>query len=406
MSSIAITNARILPITSAPVTGSLLAENGKIIALGESIEIPDDVPRLDAAGMWLVPGFVEAHGHIGIHEEGHGWAGDDTNETTDPNGSRFRAIDAIHPTDQGFKDALAGGVTTAVIKPGSANPIGGQTVAIKTWGRIVDEMVIKQPCSMKSALGENPKNFHGLIRKALPNTRLGVASVLRDAFATAQNYVNRRNDAEAKGKPFDRDLAAEALASVLSGEVPWCQHCHRVDDIATAIRLSEEFGYRLIVNHATEGHLIADVLAAKQIPAIVGPIFGSRLKQELDLRTAAGPAILHDAGVQVAITTDHPVVPINYLVYEAILCMKEGLPHDAALAAISINPARMLGFDDRVGSLEVGKDADFVLWSGDPLDFMSRALHTYVAGREVYTWNPETRQGETLDPYRALTETK
>ncbi len=351
--------------------GSLVAQDGRITALGEDIELPAAVPQVDASGMWLLPGFVEAHGHIGIHEEGHGWAGDDTNETTDPNGSRFRAIDAIHPADQGFRDALAGGVTTAVIKPGSANPIGGQTVAIKTWGRIVDDMVLKQPCSMKSALGENPKNFHGQIRKSLPNTRLGVASVLRDAFTAAQNYAAQRDEA-----------------------------------IATAIRISEEFGYRLIVNHATEGHLIADVLAAKQIPVIVGPIFGSRLKQELDLRTAAGPGILHAAGVEVAITTDHPVVPINYLIYEAILCMKEGLPHDAALEAISINPARMLGLDNRVGSLEVGKDADFVLWSGDPLDFMSRALHTYVAGREVYTWNPETRRGETVDPYQALTEMK
>ncbi len=406
MSSIAIKNAQIVPITSSPFVGSIVAQDGRITALGEDIELPAAVPQIDASGMWLLPGFVEAHGHIGIHEEGHGWAGDDTNETTDPNGSRFRAIDAIHPTDQGFQDALAGGVTTAVIKPGSANPIGGQTVAIKTWGRIVDDMVVKQPCSMKSALGENPKNYHGQVRKSLPNTRLGVASVLRDAFTAAQNYSAQRDEAAASGKAFDRDLASEALAQVLSGELPWCQHCHRVDDIATAIRISEEFGYRLIVNHATEGHLIADVLAAKQIPVIVGPIFGSRLKQELDLRTAAGPGILHAAGVQVAITTDHPVVPINYLVYEAILCMKEGLPHDAALAAISINPARMLGLDDRVGSLEVGKDADFVLWSGDPLDFMSRALHTYVAGREVYTWNPEIRRGETVDPYRALTEMK
>lgn len=273
--SIAITNGLVVPVVGDPIEGgTVLVIDGTITAVGAKVKIPRDVEVVDAAGRWVLPGFVESHGHVGVHEEGNGWAGQDTNETTDPVGARFRALDAINPADEGFHDALSGGVTSVVVKPGSGNPIGGQTVAIKTWGRVVDEMVIKQPCSMKSALGENPKRVYGE-KKQTPSTRLGVASVIREAMRKAQDYQARRDAADADGKPFDRDLNNEALVSVLDGEIPWCQHTHRADDIATAVRLSDEFGYRLVINHGTEAHLLADLIAERDIPVIIGPLFTS-----------------------------------------------------------------------------------------------------------------------------------
>ncbi len=405
-----VTNAHVVPVVGPAFDGDVLVRNGRVAALGTGVadqySDPDGgLSVVDAGGRWLLPGFVEAHGHVGIHEESHGWAGDDTNEGGESNGAKFRALDAIHPTDEGFRDALSGGVTSIVMKPGSANPIGGQTVAIKTWGRIVDEMVIRQPCSMKSALGENPKNYNWNNQKRPPKTRQAVASQIREAFVEAVNYRGRRRQADQENKWADRNLTHEALGLVLDGAIPWCQHCHRVDDIATAVRLSEEFGYRLVVNHGTEAHLIADVLADKGIPVIIGPLLTSRSKQELENRSISNPARLARAGVVIAITTDAPVVPINFLVHQASFAVKEGLDPVTALESITINPARILGLDGRVGSIEVGKDADLVLWSGDPLDVMSRAEQVFVEGRAVYDFDPASGRGRTLDPYETLGRT-
>ncbi|MEV2267130.1 amidohydrolase family protein [Nonomuraea africana] len=307
--NIAITSGYVVPVDGDPIDGgTVLIQDGKIVAVGRDVDIPDGVQVVDAQGGWVLPGFVEAHGHLGVHEEADGWAGQDTNEMTDPNGARLRALDAINPGDLGFADALSGGVTTAVIKPGSGNPIGGQTVAVKCWGRTVEEMLVREPVSVKSALGENPKRVYG-DQKKLPSTRQGVAAVIRDAFRKAQDYQARRDHAAAEGKPFDRDSTLEILGRVLDGELPWCQHTHRADDIVTALRLADEFGYRVIINHGTEGHLIADVLAERQIPVIIGPLFTSRSKVELRNRSLRNPGILARAGVELAITTDHPVVP-------------------------------------------------------------------------------------------------
>ncbi|MBO0812816.1 MAG: amidohydrolase [Microlunatus sp.] len=399
---VAIVGGRIVPVIGDVIeNGTVLIKDGKITEVGAKIKVDSDTPVIDAAGKWVLPGFLEAHGHVGVHEEGNGWAGSDTNEMTDPIGARFRALDAINPADEGFRDALSGGVTAVVIKPGSGNPVGGQTVAVKSWGRIVDEMVIKEPCSVKSALGENPKRVYGE-KKQTPSTRLGVASVIRDAFHDAQDYVARKAEAERDGKAFTRDANNEILAAVLSGDLPWCQHTHRADDIATAVRLSEEFGYNLVVNHGTEAHLIADVLAQKNIPVIIGPLFTSRSKVELNQRHMRNPGLLADAGVKIAITTDHPVVPINFLIYQAIVSVKEGLDRDTAIRALTINPAEMLGLADRIGSLEVGKDGDVVIWSGDPLDIMSRAEHVVIEGRPVYSYDYERGDGVTADPYTLL----
>lgn len=399
--TLAITGGYVVPVEGDPINhGTVLIRDGRIAAVGAAgaVEVPADAEVVNAEGLWVLPGFVEAHAHLGVHEEAEGWAGQDTNEMTNPNGARLKALDAINPADLGFADALAGGVTSAVVKPGSGNPIGGQTVAVKCWGRTVDEMLIREPVSVKSALGENPKRVYGE-RKELPSTRQGVAAVLRDAFTKAQDYRNRRAEAAGEGKAFERDNTLEVLVRVLDGELPWCQHCHRADDIATALRLAEEFGYRLVVNHGTEAHLIADLIAAKNIPVIIGPLFTSRTKVEVRARSLRNPGILARAGVDLAITTDHPVIPIHFLVYQAALSVKEGLDRDMALRAITTNPARILGLDDRVGSLRPGLDADVVLWSGDPLDVMSRALRVFVGGREVYTFDEDAGEGRVGDPY-------
>ncbi|MGJ4843531.1 amidohydrolase [Leifsonia sp. Le1] len=388
-SSVAIVNAYLVPVAGDPIeNGTVLIQDGKIAAVGTSadIEIPDGVRTVDASGKWVLPGFIESHGHVGIHEEANGPAGDDTNEMTTPNTAAVRAIDAINIDDEGFRDALSGGVTSIVVKPGSGNPIGGQTVAIKSWGgRTIDEQVLREAVSVKSALGENPKRVYGG-KNVTPSTRLGVAMIIREAFVDAQNYRAQRDDAEKEGKPFARDLGKETLVRVLDGELAWDQHTHRHDDIATAMRLADEFGYRLVINHGTEAHKLADVIAERDIPVIFGPMFTSRSKVELRDRAIANLAKIAAAGVRVAITTDHPVVPINFLVHQASLAVKEGLPRETALEALTVNPASFLKLDDRVGSLTPGLDGDVVVWSGDPLDVNSRAERVFIDGAEVYRW--------------------
>jgi imidazolonepropionase-like amidohydrolase len=395
----AIIGGYVVPVDGQPIDGgTVLVEDGKIVAVGTQaeVDVPDGAELVDASGSWVLPGFIDAHAHLGVHEEGEGWSGNDVNEMTDPNGARFRALDGIDPYEVGFDDALAGGVTSVVIKPGSGNPIGGQTVGVKTWGRTVVDMVFAEDVSVKSALGENPKRVYGEKDKT-PATRLGVAATLREAFTKARNYAAQRDAARAEGKPFDVDLTLETLTRVLDGELYWDQHTHLVDDIVTAVRLAEEFGYKLVVNHGTEGHLIADFLAERNVPVILGPLFTSRSKVELRNRTLRSAGILTRAGVEVAITTDHPVVPINFLVYQAALAVKDGLDPEAALRTLTVNPARILGLDDRVGALKPGLDADVVIWSVDPLDVMNRALRVFVRGREVYHFDEAAGDGVVAD---------
>ncbi|MCQ1952525.1 amidohydrolase [Arthrobacter sp. zg-Y238] len=380
----AITNAHVVPVTGRPFDGTVLVEGGRIRELGPDVVVPDGAEVLDAGGQWLLPGLVDAHTHLGVHEEGEGWAGNDSNEMTDPVMAGVRALDAVNPFDTGFDDALAGGVTTANINPGSGNPIGGQAVALHTHGRYLEEMVLRAPSGLKSALGENPKRIYS-DKKQTPSTRLGTAMVIRQAFMDAQNYLG-------KADPNARDPHLEALAMVLKQEIPWRQHAHRADDIGTALRLADEFGYELVLDHGTEAHLLADVLAERGVPVLIGPLFTTRSKVELRGRSMANPGKLAAAGVEISIITDHPVVPINFLIYQAALAVKEGLDPDEALRAVTINPARVLGLADRLGSLEPGKDADLVLWSGNPLDVMQRALKVWIGGREVYRYDLDARE--------------
>jgi imidazolonepropionase-like amidohydrolase len=405
--STAIVGGRVVPVEGEPIEGgTVLVRDGKIAAVeGPGFTVPSGVVVVDATGKWVLPGFIDAHAHAGVHEEAEGWAGQDTNERTDPNTAHVRALDAINPADQGFRDAIGGGVLAVNVNPGSANPIGGQTVAIKCWGRTVDEMVLREPAGLKSALGENPKRVYGE-RNETPSTRLGTAAVIRGAFVAAQNYQAKlaasassaSDPSSSERAVVERDLKLEALSRVLRREIPWRQHCHRADDIATAMRMAREFGYDLVIDHGTEAYLLADQIAAAQIPVIIGPLFTSRSKVELRNRSLANPGRLAAAGVTIAITTDHPVVPIHFLIHQATLAVKEGLDPVTALRAVTINPARIIGCADRIGSLSVGKDADLVIWSGDPLDVMSRAERAFGDGREIYRYDYDLHEGVFAAP--------
>ena len=378
---LAIVGGQVIPIEGTPFRdGVVLVEDGAIRALGTDVRVPDGVERVDATGKVVLPGLVDAHTHLGVHEEAEGWAGEDTNEMTDPVTPHVRALDGINPADLGFADAVAGGVLTVNVNPGSGNPIGGQTVALRCAGATVDEMVLRGPSGVKSALGENPKRVYG-DRKEFPSTRLGTAAAIRDAFVKTGNYLAKRDRGD--GEPVDRDLRWETLAMVLRREIPWRQHCHRADDIATALRLADEFGYRLVIDHGTEAAPLADRIAARGVPVLIGPLLTSRSKVELRNRSLANPGRLAAAGVELGIITDHPVVPIQLLHVQAALAVKEGLDPAAALRAVTLVPARVMGVDDRVGSLLAGKAATLCVWSGDPLDVRSRVEAAWIEGRRV-----------------------
>ena len=386
---LAIMGGRVVPVAGPPVEdGVVLISDGRIEAVGRDVRVPEAAERLDAAGKVVLPGLVDAHTHLGVHEEAEGWAGQDTNEMTDPVTPQVRALDAINPADLAFADAVAGGVLTVNVNPGSGNPIGGQAAAIRTAGRTVDEMLLRAPSGLKSALGENPKRVYG-DRKQLPSTRLGTAAVIRDALVKARNYLDKLDRGD-DGEPPERDLRWEALGLVLSGEIPWRQHCHRADDIATALRLADEFGYRLVIDHGTEAVLLADRLAERGVPVLIGPLLTSRSKVELRNRSLASPGRLAAAGVELGLITDHPVVPIHLLHVQAALAVREGLDPAAALRAVTLTPARVLGLDDRLGSLEPGKHATLCVWSGDPLDARSRVETAWIEGRQVFGSEPDS----------------
>ncbi len=404
--NIAITGGRVVPIEGEPIEGgTVLITDGTITAVaGPDFTPPAGASRVDATGKWVLPGFIDAHTHLGAREEGEGWAGHDTNELTGPVQAHVRVLDAINPADEGFRDALAGGVLAAGITPGSGNPIGGQTVAVRCWGLTVDDMVLRSPAGMKSALGENPKRVLGE-RRVNPSSRLGTAAAIRSALVDAAAYLAREEDqglsnpsSERTGAPVARDLKLESLARVLRREIPWRQHCHRADDIATALRLAAEFGYDLVLDHCTEGYLIVEKIAAAGVPVVTGPLITARSKVELRNRTLANPGVLAAAGIMVAIATDHPVVPIHLLPLQAALAVKEGMDREAALRAVTINPARIMRVSDRIGSLAPGKDADLVIWSGDPFDVMARAEAAYIGGREVYRYDYASRSGVFANP--------
>lgn len=382
---LAIINARINTVTNGIIeNGTILVEDGKIKAVGTGIEVPGGATVIDATGKWVTPGLIDAHTHVGVYEEAIGWAGADGNEMTDPATPHVRALDAINPADKGFEDAVRGGVTTVQILPGSANVVGGEGCVVKTHGRVVEDMVVRRLSGLKVAFGENPKRVYGE-KKQLPSTRMGTAAVLRDQLTKAQNYLRKLElGKEDPSKLPDKDLKMEVLVKVLRREIPLRAHAHRADDIMTAIRIAEEFQVDVTLEHCTEGHKIADIIAKKGLRAAVGPTFTNRSKVELVERGWHTLSELDKAGVPVSIITDHPVIPINHLVVTAAIAVREGLSEEAAWRALTINPARHLGVDDRVGSLEPGKDADIVVWSGNPFEYRTKVETTIISGQVVY----------------------
>ena len=359
---------------------TLIIENGKIKDIGFNLEIPADAEVIDCSGKYILPGFIDAHTHVGICEEGIQFDGDDTNEATDPVTPHLRAIDGVNPEDIGFKEALENGITTVVTGPGSANVIGGVALAVKTYGTIIDEMVIKDPTGLKAAFGENPKRVYNEAKKT-PSTRMGTAALLREALINGQNYMSKiEKGLKDPDKMPDRDLKMEVIAKVLKKEIPLRAHAHRADDIVTAIRIAEEFGIDISIEHCTEGHKITDFLVKKGVHAIVGPSLITRAKYELKDRSFETAGILSKAGVKVAIMTDHPVLPIQFLPLCAALAVREGMDEEEALKAISINAAEISGIANRVGSLEKGKDADVVVYDLHPLEFKSKAQIVIING--------------------------
>jgi len=378
-----IKNGHIKPIVGEELQNGcvLIDDAGKIAAIGTDIQAPEGADVIDAGGRLVTPGCVEAHCHIGLDNEAVGWEGHDYNEIVDPVTPQLRAIDSINPQDEAFFNALRGGVTSACTGPGSANVVGGTFVAIKLAGKRVDDMIIRNPLAMKCAFGENPKRCYGQNQKKSPMTRMATASLLRELLFKTKRYMEDKEN----GKAPAYDMKLEAMIPVLKGEIPLKAHAHRADDILTAVRIAKEFGVKMTLDHCTDGSVIADELAKEGLPAFVGPSLGGKTKVELINKSFKTPSVLHDAGVPISIITDAPVIPLQYLPMCAGLAASEGLDMEEAWKAITINPAVQTGIADRVGSLEVGKDGDVVIWTADPLTVIGgHAYVTIVDGKIVY----------------------
>lgn len=386
-------NGRIFTM-AGPVweNGQVLIENGKIREAGEKVPCPKKAQVIDAKGGWVLPGLIEAHCHIGITEEKKGFEGDDCNEVNQPLTPYLKALDAVNPMDSAFHNALSAGITTVMAGPGSSNIVGGQFLAMKTYGRVIDRMIVKEPAAMKVAFGENPKtNYSG--QGKMPSTRMSAGAMLRQELAKVKNYQSRKKQAAQNGEDFETDFQLECWLPVLEGQIPLKAHVHRADDILTAIRIAKEWNLRLTLDHCTEGHLIAGEIQEAGCPAIVGPTLSSRNKIEVQNMDFKTPGILQKAGVLVAITTDHPVTRIQYLPICAGFAAKEGLGVDRALEAITCNPAQICGIEDRVGTIEPGKDGDLAIFDGNPMEVFTKTLYTIVEGQIAYRLNePESKR--------------
>ncbi|MDN3019361.1 amidohydrolase [Paenibacillus sp. BSR1-1] len=373
MTNILLKNATIYPITSKPIKyGDVLIEEGKIKKVGKNIVTNSNVKIMDCSEFFLFPGFIDVHTHLGLYDEGTGWAGNDANETAEALTPHIRAMDGVYPLDPAFSDAIKNGITTVHIMPGSANVIGGTTSVIKTSGKNIKKMIVQDIAGLKIALGENPKRIHSH-GNSDSITRMGIMGMLREAFYQAIHADN------------PDDLRISPLVMALKREIPVRIHAHRADDIITALRFAEEFNLDLRIEHCTEGHLIAEELAGIGLKVSVGPTLTRRSKVELKNKTWKTYQELTNHGVEVSITTDHPYTPIQYLNICAGIANREGLPEQKALEGITINPARNLKIDQHVGSIEEGKDADLVLWSHHPFHYLAKPKWTMIAGEMIYS---------------------
>lgn len=364
--------------------GVLLIQDGRIAAVGADVEVPDGARIIDAGGRPVTPGIIEAHAHVGINEQGVGWEGRDANESTDPITPEVDALDAINPRDDAFREFREAGITSALVPPGSGNLIGGTAAAIKCWGNIVDDMVIAHPVGMKAALGENPKGSYGR-RSRAPSTRMANAAMIREALDSAKEYMEARKKAEEEnGKPPKYDAGKEALIPLLEGRMPFRVHCHRADDIVTAVRLCREYNLSFTLEHVTEGDHVADFLKEHDAYCAIGPTLQYGSKVENRERSFRTPVELARKGVHFCFTTDHPVMAGQFLLITAGTAVSWGMDYDTALRAITLSAAEHIGIEDRVGSLEPGKDADVVIWSADPLEYTTFADYTIIDGEIVY----------------------
>ncbi len=358
----------------------LFIEGKKISQIAPRLQGEKGIRIIDLCEAYVLPGLIDCHTHLGIIEEATGKIGVDNNELSDPVTPQLRGIDAINPLDIAFQDAVKCGITTVMSGPGSENVVGGQSIALKTSGRIIDQMVLRNPVGFKVAFGENPITAYGNDKKA-PVTRMGTAALIRELFMRTEDYLEQKQH----GNLRERDIRLEAVIPVLKGEIPLRAHAHRVDDIATAIRIAEEFGIqKLVIEHGTEADLIADYLRERKIPVALGPMLTPRIKMELKRRNYGSALKLVEAGVKVALITDHPYNSIDQLRTIAALSVAEGLGQGDAIKCITQNPAEILECQDRVGSIQEGRDADFAIYGGNPLELNSRVLMTIINGEVVF----------------------
>ena len=380
-----ITGAKIDPCEGPVIEKGFVEIKGRTIFRVAAGEYTGSDPEIiDAAGCLVTPGFIDAHCHIGMWEEGLAFEGDDGNEETDPCTPHLRSLDAINPLDRAFADALRYGITTVVTGPGSANPVAGQIIAMKTSGSIIDDMVVKFPCAMKFAMGENPKTVYNG-KSQPPATRMAVASIIREQLQKAQRYAQdlKRSQEDEDTDPPELDVRCEALLPVLRREIKAHFHAHRADDICTALRIIREFHLDGVIIHGTEGRFVAGAIAAANVPVICGPLIGTRTKPELRNMELDNPARLMEAGVKIAINTDAPELPVEMLATSLAMAVKAGVPSGEALRLITINAAEAAGIDERVGSLKQGKDADLLIFDEDPLGLLVRPKWVIADGRLI-----------------------
>ena len=372
----AIYGGKVYTMNGAPLKkGVVLLDGGKIVAVGEELTLPEGCETFDATGKIVTPGLIDAHTHLGVYAEPAEWSAEDGNETSGPVTPAMDALDAINPSDIAFDDAFSGGVTTVMIAPGSANAVGGQCVVLKTVRRpTVESMILRRHAGLKIAFGENPRRVYGDKQKA-PVTRMATAYLIRETLQKAKDYLKKKDT-----KEFVPDFGMDAVLRVLRHEMPLRAHAHRADDIMTALRIAREFDVDIVLDHCTEGHLIAEELSKRQARAAIGPQLITRAKMELKDKSYRTPAVLEAHGVQFALISDHPVVPNMFLSAYAGLAVRFGLSPAAALRAVTTDPAEILGIADRVGRLAPGYDADIVVWSGEPIELASRPEKIWVGG--------------------------
>ncbi len=387
----AITDVTAHTVSEGTVEGcTVVVRNGRIEGVGREVstEGVEDIRSLP--GCHVTPGIIDAHCHVGVFNEGVGEVGMDGNDYSDPITPEIRALDGIYPDDEAFGDARRAGITALGIAPGSANVIGGQIAALKTGGNITEEMTLSDYVGLKCAFGENPKRVYGAKGK-MPTTRMGVTAKLRITLMQARLYGDRKahhlsapvKEGETRA-PFKSDYRKEVMLRVLRREVPLRAHAHRMDDIQSAVRVAEEFGLDLVLEHCTEGHLIADFLAGKRVPVIIGPLDGTKPKVELRNATMEGARKLEEAGVSFAVMTDAPVKRVGSLIDDMRNCVRHGVSRETALRAVTAVPARIMRLSGRIGSLSPGRDADLAVFEGDPFDFMSGIRATLVDGAVVH----------------------